>query len=185
MQKYLPLIVVLLVLGAYAYAVPTGVPTVGNRGGGGITSDKVILCGNLLNSGTHYGGPATARYLGGNGSITIEGTTCDGLDNPTESTADEPIASDYPAFGVLGMWCRISTDPTNDVVFTMRSGVADLTPSVTCTIAGTGSATSCSVTSPTTVDVGAAAPIAMKAVTTEDLSTQAFWCQVYLINIAR
>ena len=62
---------------------------------------------------------------------------------------------------------------------TARSAAADMTPSLTCTIAGTGSATHCRALTSTTTDVAAGATIAVKAVTLEDLSAQDIWCELY------
>ena len=58
------------------------------------------------------------------------------------------------------------------------SAAADLTPTVTCTVA-TGETGCVSIVSSTT-DVAAGATMAVKVVTTEDLSAQDWWCKVYL-----
>ena len=148
---------------------------------GGVLSSKIVLCGQDANSGTIYGGPAAAVYLGSGAEHAIGGATCNALDSATEATADAPIAADYPALSILGMFCRTSTDATNDQVFTLRSAEANLSPSITCTVAGTGTDTSCTAirsgTSPPTVAAGAT--IAVQSVNTEDLSLQDFWCEVY------
>lgn len=144
-------------------------------------ADKIVLCGQDANSGTIYGGPAAAAYLGDGNEFAIGGAVCNALDNATEATADAPIAADFPAFKVTGMYCRTSSDATNDQTFTLRSAAADLTPSVTCTVAGTGTATSCSTVTQTTTDIAAGATIAVKSVNTEDLSAQDFWCEVYFV----
>lgn len=141
--------------------------------------DKIILCGDNFSTATGYGGPATAAYLGDGSDASINSTACQALDSGTEATADAPITADYPAIKVHGFFCRLSSDPTADVVFTMRSATADLTPTVTCTVAGTGSATSCRALTNTTTDIAAGATIAMKVVTLENLSAQDFWCQLY------
>lgn len=153
---------------------------VGNVDMGATMMDKIILCGQLVNNNTVYVGPATTVYLAAaSAEAAIGGTTCDGLDSGTEATADAPIATNFPAFKVHGLYCRISSDPTNDVVITARSAAADMTPSLTCTIAGTGSATHCRALTSTTTDIAAGATIAVKAVTTEDLSAQDIWCELY------
>lgn len=145
-----------------------------------LLNDVITLCGQNVSSSTIYGGPAAAAFLGGGAERVIGGTICNALDSTTEATADAPIHADFPAFKVFGFWCYITTDPSNDVVLTMRSAAANLTPSLTCTIAGSGSAKHCSTTTSTTTDVAAGATIAMKVVTTEDLSAQDFWCKAYI-----
>lgn len=153
---------------------------VANTDVGAVAMDKIILCGQLVNNSTVYAGPATTVYLAAaSAEAAIGGTTCDGLDSTTEATADAPIATNFPAFKVHGMYCRISSDPTADVVITARSAAADMTPSLTCTIAGTGSATHCRALTSTTTDIAAGATIAVKAVTLEDLSAQDIWCELY------
>ena len=143
--------------------------------------DKIVLCGQDANSGTVYGGPTAAAYLGGGGEFVMGATVCNALDDATEATADAPISAGFPAFKVTGMHCATSSDASNDQVFTLRSAAADLTPSVTCTVAGSGSATDCSTTTASTTDVASGATIAVKSVNTEDLSGQDFWCQVYFV----
>lgn len=145
----------------------------------GAAVDKIVLCGQDANSGTIYFGPSTAAYLGGGGEQAIGGAACNALDSATETTADAPITAGFPAFKVLGMHCISSSDAANDQVLTLRSAAADVTPSVTCTIAGTGTATECTSTTATTTDIAAGATIAVKSVNTEDLSAQDVWCQVY------
>ena len=142
-------------------------------------SDKITLCGDDANDGTIYFGPATAAYLGGGGEHAIGGTACDALDSATEGTADAPIHAGFPSFKVTGMVCISSTDAANDQVLTLRSAEADVNPSVTCTIAGTGSAVSCSTITATTTDIAAGATIAVKSVNTEDLSGADVRCEVY------
>lgn len=141
--------------------------------------DDIVLCGQLTNASTNYVGPGTATYLGGATDYAIGGTACDALHSTTEETADAPISADFPAFRVHGMFCRISSDPASDVVVTARSAAANLSPSFTCTIAGTGTATSCRTTNTSTSDVAAAATIAVRAVTLEDLSAQDVWCKLF------
>ena len=141
--------------------------------------DSIYLCGQLVNATTVYAGPGAARYLGAATDLTMGGTACDALESTTEATADAPIAATFPAFRVHGMYCAISSDPTGDVVLTARSAAADLSPTFTCTIAGTGTGQSCSTTNTTTSAVAAGATIAVKAVTLEDLSAQDYWCRLF------
>lgn len=146
---------------------------------GGFATDSIIACGQLVSSSTVYLGPSTAAYLGSGADTSAGGTVCDALDSGTESTADAPIATTFGAIKIHGMYCRVTSDPASDVVFTLRSAAADLTPSVTCTVAGTGSSQHCVSTTPTTVDVAANATIAVKVVTLEDLSLQDGWCKIF------
>ncbi len=142
-------------------------------------ADKIIICGDSPNSGTGYLGPLVAEYLGNGTEFAIAGTACTAADSGTEGTADAPITADFPAFKVTGMFCRTTTDATNDQVFTLRSAEADVNPSVTCTVAGTGSATSCSAIVATTTDIATGATIAVKEFNSEDLSGADAWCEVY------
>jgi len=145
----------------------------------GAMSDKIVLCGQDANSGTIYGGPAVAEYLGNGTEFAIGGTACNAYDSATEATADAPILAGFPSFKVTGMFCETSSDAANDQVFTLRSAASGLTPAVTCTVLGAGAATSCATVTSTTTDIAAGATIAVRSVNTEDLSAQDFWCEVY------
>ena len=145
--------------------------------------DKFVLCGQLVDAGSvqTWVGPSVATYMGGGGDTTIGGTICNALDSETSSAAaDAPIDADFPAFGITGMQCIVSSDPTNDVAIVLHSAAAVLTPTVTCTIAGSGSAQGCSATTSTTTDVAAGATISAEINYTEDLDAQDVWCQVYM-----
>lgn len=146
---------------------------------GATALDSIILCGDSFNTTTGYIGPSAAAYLGSGADTTINSTVCQALDSTTEATADAPISAAFPAFKVHGFWCVLSSDPASDVVITARSAAAGLTPAVTCTIAGTGSATSCRALTSTTTDVAAGATIALQVVTLEDLSAQDIWCKLF------
>lgn len=141
--------------------------------------EPVLFCGQNANSGTIYGGPVTA-FLGGDytTSYAIGTAGCDALDNATEGAAAAPLGFANTGLKVLGMHCEVDTSGSNGVTLTLRSAEADLTPSVTCTIA-TGS-TTCTSTTASTTDIAANATMAVKSVTTEDLSTNDFWCKVYV-----
>lgn len=149
------------------------------RDGGATTmpQDSVVLCGQNFNTTTGYIGPAPF----GAGLTDMGGTVCNGLDSTTEGTADDPVQAQFPAFMVTGFACLLSSDPVSDVVITARSAVADMSPSLTCTVTGAGTDTGCSTTAKTTTDVAIGATIALKVVTLENLSTQDLWCKMYII----
>ena len=138
-------------------------------------SDSIILCGQLANSGTVYFPPNTDRWGGGVPDLTIGGTVCDDEEETVEATADtNPVVNAKVV--AIGMVCRVSSAGSNGVVFTMRASAADLTPTMTCTVA-TGE-TDCAATARNTTIIGTN-PFAMKVVTTEDLSLQDGWCRLY------
>jgi hypothetical protein len=148
---------------------------------------KIVLCGQLVDAGSTntWVGPAAAEYLGNGTEFAIGGTACDALDSEANSAgADEAISAAFPPFKVTGMQCVVSSDPTNDVVITLNSAAAVLTPSVTCTIAGTGAAQGCSSITTTTTDIAAGATISAAIVYSEDLDLQDVWCQVYMAHNA-
>lgn len=155
--------------------------TLTNSNVGALAMDQIILCGDSFNNTTGYIGPAAAAYLsGGAVDLTMGGTACNAIpESTTETTADEPIATYFPAFKVHGLFCAISSDPTADVVVALRSAAAATTPAVTCTIAGTGTAQSCRALTATTTNIAAGATIAVQVVTTENLSAQDVWCKLY------
>jgi hypothetical protein len=143
-----------------------------------------IFCGDLPNNTTNYtspvaGYPSGALYsagLTGNDlDYALAGTGCAAEDSTTEATADE-IMFTGTATKVLGLYCRVSSSGSNGVVLRVRSAAASLTPDITCTIA-TGQ-TECRSLTPTTTDIAANATVAVSAVSTEDLSTQDYWCMV-------
>jgi hypothetical protein len=141
--------------------------------------DVVHFCGQQANNGTIYFGPVTAFLTGDYSSAYVMGDAqCNALDNATEATADAPVGYGNTSFKVLGMMCEASSSGSNGVSFTLRSAEADLTPSVTCTVA-TGE-TTCSTVTASTTDVAAGATLAMKVVNTEDLSAQDGWCKVFI-----
>jgi hypothetical protein len=154
---------------------------VGNADVGAVLMDKIIFCGNSFSSTTGYIGPAATAYLsGGSVDLIMGGTACDAIpESTTETTADEPIAANFPAFKVHGLYCRVSSDPTADVVVAMRSAAAATTPAITCTIAGSGSATHCRALTSSTTDIAAGATVAVAVTTGENLSAQDVWCEMY------
>jgi len=118
--------------------------------------------------------------MGGGGDTSIGGTICNALDSETSSAAaDNPIDADFPAFKITGMQCVVSSDASNDIAIVLHSAAAVLVPTVTCTIAGTGTAQGCSTTTSTTTDIAAGATISAEINYSEDLDLQDVWCQVY------
>jgi hypothetical protein len=126
---------------------------------------EVILGGDLGNNGTVYTSPVSgfatgALYADGltanDLSYALAGTGLAGEDSATEATADE-----------VG------------VTINLRSAAANLTPDVSVTIA-TGKTTGVTAAFSTT-DVAAGATFAARAITTEDLSTQDFWCKARIL----
>jgi hypothetical protein len=147
-----------------------------------VMSDKIVVCGQLIDAGhtNTWLGPAVAEYLGNGTEWAIGGTACNAYDSETNSAgADNPISADFPAFKVTGMQCILSSDPGNDVVITLHTATAVLVPSITCTVAGTGSGQGCSTVTSSTTDVAAGATISAAVVYSEDLDAEDAWCQVF------
>ncbi len=143
----------------------------------------VDLCGqNDENSTVYFGPHLTDNWLEGENDVTdgsIGGTICDALDSGTEATADAPLTG-VLAYKVLGMYCF--TDGTlgasETLVFTARSAEADLTPSVTCSLAEGN--TSCVSVTGSTTDIADGATIAVKTVQSSNNSDDNSWCRVYI-----
>jgi hypothetical protein len=142
------------------------------------TSD-LILCGQQANNGTIYGGPALGILDGTGTDSSIGGTACDALDSATEATADAPVGiTTGGTIKIYGMVCEVSSSGSNGVTLTARSGAADLSTSMTCTIAA--GATGCVDMLASPVAIASTATVAMKVVNTEDLSTGDFWCRWFV-----
>lgn len=142
-------------------------------------TDTVIFCGENAENGTIYFAPALAPLLGdGSTSYAVGAAGCDALDNADEGTADLPL-TDMPALKVTGMICR--SDATMGAgetqVFTLRSAVGDIVPSVTCTIGE--AATSCSTVVSSTTDIAAGATVAVSVVAVDNNGDgDESWCKV-------
>lgn len=146
---------------------------------GAFMTDLIYFCGQQVVTGTVYLGPVTAFLTGDFTAAYVMGDAqCNALEDATEATADAPIGYANTTFKVLGMMCEVSSSGSNGITATMRSAAADLTPSMTCTIA-TGDTSCTSVTSSTT-DIAADATLAIKIENTEDLSAQDAWCKVLI-----
>ena len=157
---------------------------------GGGASNSAIFCGQLANAGTIYLGPANVADAtgengeGANAQASAGGTVCNALDSATEATADAPLYTNLRV-RVTGMYCKAVADAgttgsgTNGAVFTLRSAAADTAPVLTCTVPTTG--IECQAT-PATANIpviAAGATMAVKAVSTEDLSAMDGWCRVF------
>lgn len=146
---------------------------------GAFMTDLIYFCGQQVVTGTVYLGPVTAFLTGDFTAAYVMGDAqCNALEDSTEATADAPIGYANTTFKVLGMMCEVSSSGSNGITATMRSAEADLTPTMTCTIA-TGETSCTSVTSSTT-DIAADATLAIKIENTEDLSAQDAWCKVLI-----
>lgn len=121
-------------------------------------------------SGNFYAGSLTANDLG----FTLAGTGCDAEDNTTEATADEVVFANN-AIHVLGLSCTSGNAGSNGTTINVRSAAASLTPDITVTIPTT--LTTAAVTRRTTVRVAAGATLAIRQISTEDLSATNIWCQ--------
>lgn len=143
-----------------------------------VLNAELILCGQQADNGTIYMGPGLGELDGTQTVLTIGGTACNALDNATEATADAPIGFANNAFKVYGMLCEVSSSGSNGVTITGRSAAADLSPSMSCTVATTE--TSCVDVLATPATVAAGATIAIKVVNTEDLSAQDAWCRWFI-----
>lgn len=155
----------------------------------GQPAHNVIFCGQLANAGTIYLGPANVGDAtgeageGASPAAAAGGAACNALDSATEATADAPAYTNLP-MRITGMYCKAVADAgttgsgTNGVVFTLRSAAADLAPTLTCTVP-TASIECIATPTTSTAVVGAGATLAVKAVSTEDLSTMDGWCRVF------
>lgn len=144
---------------------------------GAVAIGEVVLCGDSVSASTTYWGPATDSWEYGGADYSISSTACDALDSTTEATADAPIMTNV-AFKVMGMYCKVTSSGSNGVTMTLRSAAANTTPAISCTIA-TGD-TDCFAAVSSTTDIAAGATIAVKQVTTEDLSAADGWCKVFV-----
>lgn len=135
------------------------------------------FCGQNFNTTTGYIGPDVASFFG-RANALLGDATCDGYDSTTEATADRPIKGTFPAFSVVGMLCTNNVDNASDIVITARSNLANLSPSVTCTIVGTGTDQDCyTIVSGVPPIVASGATIATQVVTLEDLSANDVACR--------
>jgi hypothetical protein len=151
-------------------------------GGSGGTYVEAIFCGDLGNSTTLYDSPISG-YPGGNfytGGLTandldysLAGTGCAAEDNATEATADEVMFANNDVY-VVGLVCAVNSSGSNGVALSLRDDTAELTPAYSVTIATTKTTVSSSVRN--IIKIAAGSTVALKTVTTENLSASDNWC---------
>jgi hypothetical protein len=147
---------------------------------------EAVFCGDLANSGTLYMSPVSGyadgiMYSDGltatDLAFDLAGTGCAAEDNATEATADEVMYGSSD-FHVVGMACTVTSSGSNGVTLSVRDDAGDTTPSIAVTIPT--SSTTGSTSRRTSAKVAAGSTVAVKSVTTEDLSAQDVWCTVKL-----
>jgi hypothetical protein len=133
----------------------------------------ISICGDgtTINNNTIYYGASKVPVASGE-------RTCDitQAGNATEATADAPAFAS--AFQVISMDCLTADPGAAGVSFTLRASAAATVPSVTCSVANTG--TSCQTNSGTTTAIAANAPIAIAAASTGDQGATPFACQIHI-----
>ncbi len=151
------------------------VDAIGNVGGLLAGRTSVTICGDLdtINNTTLYWGPETTVAA----SATIGGLQCDTTQagNATEATVDEKLFN-AKAFQVIGMVCH-TVDLGTSVIFTLRSAAANLTPSVTCTVAD--NELDCVADVQTTTAIASGATFALQAFSSSDMgAATVFQCEI-------
>lgn len=152
---------------------------IGGQGGFYVES---LFCGDMANAAATYDSPITG-YSAGNfytGGLTandlsyaLAGTGCSAEDNATEATADEVMFPSNEA-AVVGLYCAVDSSGAGGAVFSMRSAAAELSPAYTLTIP---TSTTSAVTARKGLAIIAAnATVALKEVSTSDLSSNDNWC---------
>jgi hypothetical protein len=151
-------------------------------GGSGGIYVEAIFCGDMGNATALYESPISG-YSGGNFyaagttandlTYVLAGTGCSAEDNATEATADEIMFPNNEAVPV-GLFCAVDSSGAGGVTFTLRSGAADLSPSYALTVAT--STTSGATARKGLGIIAAGATVALKTLSTSDLSTNDNWC---------
>lgn len=144
--------------------------------------NTIVICGDLPNNTTNFLGAAlgfpagtghdaglTANDLG----FSLTGTGCDGLDSTTEATADTVMYANN-AMRVLGMTCTVGSSGSNGITLNFRADAASLTPDLTMTIPTSSTTGTAWLSNPAVV--AANKPIAIRAISTENLSASNGWC---------
>ena len=158
-----------------ALAVPA------NSIGGGEVSGmmfNLVFCGQADENGTIYYSPAVGvnmvDYADGV-DYSIAGTACDGLDGATEATQDL-VLFPHHALKVMGMYCMTNGThaAAETATFTLRSGEANVTPSLACTVSEAQK--SCATLSGTTTNIAANATMAVRAVMVSNNADDDHWC---------
>jgi hypothetical protein len=141
------------------------------------------FCGDQPNNTTNYDSPVDG-YSGGNAlqagltandlGYALTGTGCDAEDSTTEATADEVMYANNALY-LLGLSCVTGNAGSNGTTVNIRSGAAAVSPDVTLTIATTLTTGSAVVSVPAKIAAGAT--VAIRQISTEDLSATNVWCQ--------
>jgi hypothetical protein len=153
-------------------------------GGQGSLVVESIFCGDMGNATALYDSPVTG-YSAGNfytGGLTandlsyaLAGSGCSAEDNATEATADEIMFPANEAV-VVGMYCAVDSSGAGGVTMSVRSAAAELGVPYTLTIP---TSTTSGATQRKGLGVIAAnATVALKTVSTSDLSSNDNWCVV-------
>jgi hypothetical protein len=150
-----------------------------------VMNDFFWMCGDLVDGSDAetWFAPAVENYLGDySASVVIGSAVCDALDSESEdATSNIALAADMPAFKVNGFYCTTQgVALTSPLTFTLRSDGADLTPSLTCTIATGASQGGCAVAAGTTTDVAAGGTMSMRAQYGQNLDATAAACKVFI-----
>jgi hypothetical protein len=151
-------------------------------GGTGGFYVEALFCGDMANAAAVYDSPVTG-YSAGNfytGGLTandlsyaLAGSGCSAEDNATEATADEIMFPSNESVPV-GLYCAVDSSGAAGATFSMRSAAAELSVPYSLTIA---TSTTSAVTSRKGLGIIAAnATVALKEVSTSDLSTNDNWC---------
>ena len=153
-------------------------------GGGEISGVRfdLVFCGQADENGTIYFSPAAGVNgvdLADGVDYSISGTACDGLDGATETTQDL-ILFPESAVKVMGMYCmQVGAEAlgaAETMIFSVRSGAAELTPAITCTISE--AQTSCRSLTGSTTNIAANGTFALKLVQSSNNTDQDAWCSV-------
>lgn len=148
----------------------------------GDTVMQATYCSQQANTGTIYMASVVNNMLGiDTYGRAVGDATCDARGNATEATADVVLSPDRPV-RVLGMACQVETaeGASQTGTFTARNAAADLSPTLTCQIAG-ATAIHCAVNVRTVVApiIPANTPIAVQAVSTNDQSAVGALCKLF------
>lgn len=142
---------------------------------------NIVFCGQGANATTFYLASSTAPSGGKvlTNARDLGDATCDARGSTTEATADEVISRDV-AYRVLGMDCWTETTPAATRTLTARSAAANLSPSLSCTMASGGPTTCRAVATGDTV-IAAGATAAVQDVTTTNESAVGVLCVLSLV----
>jgi hypothetical protein len=151
-------------------------------GGQGSLIVEALFCGDMGNATAEYDSPITG-YSAGNFyaagttandlTYVLAGSGCSAEDNATEATADEVMFPNNEAV-VVGLYCAVDSSGAGGVTMSMRSAAAELGIPYTLTIPT--STTSAATQRKGLGVIAANATVALKNVSTSDLSTNDNWC---------